>query len=255
VPAFNGNRLALSHTNLVGFPFPLRQTGHEVNYKEAISMRINMRSILLCIFALSFVMLGACSEDMTRPEESAFSSVPEAEQLNVVNGDGVTRYDGVIGGEDICAFFVPDDRNGELVLCARGRRGHGHRHGHGHDDDDGDGGPVEFPAQPYDIFFVDGIVSEVWIVAAPEWLENDDVSLDIEIYGINDGFHEHGTQLGQLVSGTTHLATDQGESLVSVDWHTDVNITHSPESYTVCVQAMYNGLPFGVVNCSTFGPF
>lgn len=83
-------------------------------------MRINMRNILLCIFALSFVMLGACSEDMTRPEESAFSSVPDAEQLNAVTADGVTRYDGVIGGENIYAFFVPDDWNGELVLYAHG---------------------------------------------------------------------------------------------------------------------------------------
>jgi hypothetical protein len=117
-----------------------------------------------------------------------------------------------------------------------------------------DGEPVEFLIEADSIYFTNNILREIWVFVAPEWLENDDVSLDIEITGINDGFHEHGTQLG-LVSATTHLATDQGESLVSVDWNTDVNITHSPETYTACVQAMYNGLPFGVVNCTSFGPF
>ena len=83
-------------------------------------MRINMRNLLLCIIALSFITLGACSDDMTRPEESAFEGVPESEQFTVVNEAGVTRYDGMIGGENIYAFYVPDDWNGELVLYAHG---------------------------------------------------------------------------------------------------------------------------------------
>ncbi|RKZ14191.1 hypothetical protein DRQ53_12105 [bacterium] len=83
-------------------------------------MTINIRNLTLCIFALSLFMLGACSEDMTRPEGNAFSSVAEVEQTSVVNEAGFTRYDGVIGGENVYAFLVPDDWNGELVLYAHG---------------------------------------------------------------------------------------------------------------------------------------
>ena len=83
-------------------------------------MRINMRNLLLCIFAFSFITLGACSDDMTRPDEGVFQAVPESEQFSVVNANGVTVYEGIIGGENIYAFYVPDDWNGELVLYAHG---------------------------------------------------------------------------------------------------------------------------------------
>ena len=89
---------------------------------------------------------------------------------------------------------------------------------------------------------------------APEWLNSNDVSLAIEITGINAGFREHGSQV-VLVSDTTVLVIDQGEAFVEVDWTTDTNLTHSPESYTACVQAMFNGQDFGVPNCGVFGPF
>lgn len=126
-------------------------------------------------------------------------------------------------------------------------------------DSDGEGdacetGPVEYLVQADGLFFVDGLVSELWVLVAPEWLESNVVSLDIEITGNNDGFHEHGSQ-ELLVSATTVLAIDQGDALVSVDWTTDPNLTHSPESYTACIQAMVDGQPFGAENCTTFGPF
>ncbi len=87
---------------------------------------------------------------------------------------------------------------------------------------------------------------------APEWLETNEVSLAIEIYGNNDGFHEHGSQ-EVLVSGTTLLGADAFDAIVIVDWTTDMLITHSPEDYTVCVQAMVNNQPFGADYCRTLG--
>lgn len=117
-----------------------------------------------------------------------------------------------------------------------------------------DPGPVEFLVQADSMSFSNGLTTAVWVLVAPEWLETDEVSLSIEITGVNDGFHEHGSQ-EVLVSETMFLAEDAGQALVSVDWTTDPNVTHSPETYTVCLQAFYNGLPFGAANCTTFGPF
>ncbi len=128
-------------------------------------------------------------------------------------------------------------------------------------DSDGDGegdvcetGPVAYLVAADSIHFTDNLVSDLWVFVAPEWLESDTVSLAIEITGINDGFHEHGSQT-LLVSATTLLALDQGDALVMVDWTTDPNTTHSPEDYTACIQAMVDGQPFGAENCTTFGPF
>ncbi len=115
-------------------------------------------------------------------------------------------------------------------------------------------GPVEYLVSIDGLLFFNNIVIDVSFLVAPEWLNSNDVSLAIEITGINDGFHEHGSQV-VLVSDTTVLVIDQGLALVEVDWTTDTNLTHSPEDYTVCVQAMFNGQDFGVPNCRTFGPF
>ncbi len=114
--------------------------------------------------------------------------------------------------------------------------------------------PVEFLVEADSMFFVNGLVSQLWVLVSPEWLQSDVVSLAIEITGINDGFHEHGSQ-ELLVSATELLATDAGQALVSVNWTTDLLITHTPETYTACVQAMVNGQPFGAENCADFGPY
>jgi hypothetical protein len=92
------------------------------------------------------------------------------------------------------------------------------------------------------------------VFVAAEWLETNEVSLFVEITGINDGFHEHGEQ-EILVSETNLLVEDQGDALVSLDWTTDTNLTHSPEDYTVCLHAVVSGQQFGVENCITFGPY
>ena len=113
---------------------------------------------------------------------------------------------------------------------------------------------VDYLVEADSIHFFNNIVSDLWVFVAPEWLDSDDVSLAIEITGINDGFHPHGFQ-EVLVSATQVLAIDQGDALVQVDWTTDMFITHSPEDYTACVQAMVNGQAFGVENCTAFGPF
>ena len=116
-------------------------------------------------------------------------------------------------------------------------------------------GPVEYQVQPFQIVLVDGLVSELQVLVAPEWLETDEVSLRITITGINDGFHEHGFQ-EMLVSAIPIIFIDPGtDALIGVEWTTDTNLTHSPETYTACVLSMVNGQPFGVENCTSFGPF
>jgi hypothetical protein len=107
---------------------------------------------------------------------------------------------------------------------------------------------VEYSPEVEGLSFTNDLITGVVLFVAPEWLENDDVSLEIEIWGINGGFHEHGFQV-ELVSGTDLIVIDQGEALVSLDWTTDAIPTHSPENYTACVQAMVDGQPFGPSNC------
>ncbi|MEN8006196.1 MAG: hypothetical protein ABFS42_04235 [Candidatus Krumholzibacteriota bacterium] len=79
-----------------------------------------MRNILLCTFAIFLFALAGCSEDITGPVESTFDGEVTAKQTSVVQGDGVTSYEGVIGGENLYAILVPDDWNGELVVYAHG---------------------------------------------------------------------------------------------------------------------------------------
>lgn len=83
-------------------------------------MRTKTRILLLLTFAFSLFVLGGCSEDVVGPEEAAFKDIQDVAQTSVATIDGVTRYDGVIGGENVYAFLVPDDWNGELVLYAHG---------------------------------------------------------------------------------------------------------------------------------------
>lgn len=126
-------------------------------------------------------------------------------------------------------------------------------------DSDGEGdacetSPVEFPVEITNLYRSDGLVTELWLVVAPEWLDSNTVYLIADITGINGGFHEHGNQ-ELLVSEAIVLGIDAGEALVSVNWTTDSTITHSPETYTACVQAMVDGQAFGARNCSAFGPY
>ncbi|RLA05238.1 MAG: hypothetical protein DRQ59_16290 [Gammaproteobacteria bacterium] len=120
-------------------------------------------------------------------------------------------------------------------------------------DSDGEGdaceaGPVAFSPEVFAVGFSDSLVTRVDLIIAPEWMETDDVSLEIDIWGINGGHHEHGFQV-ELASGTDLIFIDQGKALVRVDWTTDAILTHSPENYTACVQAMVDGQPFGPSGC------
>ena len=126
-------------------------------------------------------------------------------------------------------------------------------------DSDGEGdacetGPVAYLVEVDALFIVDGLVAELYVFVAPDWLESNVVSLALNVSGINGGFHEHGAQ-EVPVSETTNLVVDQMDALVSVGWTTDPNLTQSPETYTACVQAMVEGQPFGVENCTSFGPY
>ena len=58
-----------------------------------------------------------------------------------------------------------------------------------------------------------------------------------------------------LVSATQVLVISNGEALVLVDWTSDTQTTHSPETYTVDMQAMVDGQTFGDESQGVFGPF
>ena len=83
-------------------------------------MRIPLRNLLLLIFAASVFALGGCSEDIAGPQESVSEEDIKVEQTSVVKSEGVTVYEGIIGGTNLYAFLVPEDWNGELVLYAHG---------------------------------------------------------------------------------------------------------------------------------------
>lgn len=172
-----------------------------------------------------------------------------------------TDLDGVPDALDNCAYIPNDqaDGDGDGVGDACDNCPFDPNSDQADWDNDGGGdacetGPIEFLVEIDSIFFDNGLVSELWVVVAPEWLESDVVSLAIEITGINDGFHEHGSQ-ELLVSESSFVGGDEELAIVSVDWTTDPNLTHSPETYTACVQAMVDGQPFGAENCAAFGPF
>ncbi len=83
-------------------------------------MRTDLRNLLPIIFTISLFALGGCSEDITGPAETTFGGDVQTKQISVVQDDGVTTYEGVIGGENLYAIVVPDDWNGELVIYAHG---------------------------------------------------------------------------------------------------------------------------------------
>ena len=83
-------------------------------------MRTEMRNLLLCVLSIFIVALGGCSEEIVGPEATTFDFDGPATKASVVQDEGITRYDGVIGGENLYAFLVPDDWNGELVVYAHG---------------------------------------------------------------------------------------------------------------------------------------
>ena len=83
-------------------------------------MRTDMRNYLVCIFTIILFSLGGCSEDVTGPVEGTIESDVMAKQTSVVRENGVTSYEGIIGGENLYAILVPDNWNGELVVYAHG---------------------------------------------------------------------------------------------------------------------------------------
>lgn len=83
-------------------------------------MYSHRKSLLPCaVAAVLFVLIG-CSQEVAGPKAGSAGLEAQAVQTGVVKTDGVTVYEGVIGGENRYAFLVPDDWNGELVLYAHG---------------------------------------------------------------------------------------------------------------------------------------
>lgn len=105
-----------------------------------------------------------------------------------------------------------------------------------------------------DIVFVDNLIN--YVLVTIEGLNKGHFksplySLDISITGLNDGPHEHGAQVVPL-RDTEILASDEGITLVSINWETDSETTHAPEDYTVCIQSLYKGNPIGDLSCKHF---
>lgn len=85
---------------------------------HTLARRISLASLGLALCA----SLG-CDLEPTGP-----TPVPDfragdtlvAARATVTQTEGATRYDGVIGGDNLYAFLVPEDWNGDLVLYAHG---------------------------------------------------------------------------------------------------------------------------------------
>ena len=112
--------------------------------------------------------------------------------------------------------------------------------------------------QPLGIDFGgDDLVSTITVQVSKGWLNSDNFSLTISIYGINGGYREHGyqevplsdTQMIQI------LGYDQGAAFIQIDWNTDILTPSSPEDYTACVQVLVNGNEIGGELCSWVGSF
>ena len=85
-------------------------------------MRFNRKHVLPFLIALALLVLGGCSDDITQPALDTFDDEAKANSsaTSVVLDDGVTWYEGLIGGTNVYAILVPDDWNGELVVYAHG---------------------------------------------------------------------------------------------------------------------------------------
>ena len=83
-------------------------------------MRHFPRYLMLSILAMALMGLVGCSEDITTPDHGLSAGNPVAKNAEPIQLDGATRYEGVMGGENIYVFVVPDDWNGELVLYSHG---------------------------------------------------------------------------------------------------------------------------------------
>ncbi len=77
-------------------------------------------STTMVTVALLLVALGGCADDESNPLTPTSADAVRGDKATVIIEDGYTRYDGVTGGDNLYAFLVPDDWNGELVLYAHG---------------------------------------------------------------------------------------------------------------------------------------
>lgn len=83
-------------------------------------MNTNAKRSLPCAVAAVLFTLAGCSEEAVGPRIEPVGTDTQAVQTHMTRTDGVTMYEGLIGGENRFAFLVPDDWNGELVLYAHG---------------------------------------------------------------------------------------------------------------------------------------
>lgn len=98
------------------------------------------------------------------------------------------------------------------------------------------------------------IVNKVYVQVSKGWLNSDNFTLGINIFGMNGGYHHHGSQDVQL-SASEILGMEKATALVAIDWTEDSIPTHSPETYTVCVQIITNDSPIGGAMCDSFGEY
>lgn len=99
------------------------------------------------------------------------------------------------------------------------------------------------------------LVSLILVQVPVAWLTDPDISLDIEITGLNGGFIQHGTDVIHVVDSTV-FSTDGVVANTILDWAADVEPRHVNETYTVCIQSLRNATELiGPDVCVDFGPF
>jgi pimeloyl-ACP methyl ester carboxylesterase len=116
--------------------------------------------ILVCSSLVAAATVG-CDQAPSSPSSSFAShedATTQARQVITSYSDGVTRYEGVTGGENLFAFYVPDGWNGDLVLYA-----------HGFIDA---ASPLELPTNDNIEAVRDRIVSDGFAFAYPSYREN-----------------------------------------------------------------------------------
>jgi hypothetical protein len=83
------------------------------------------------------------------------------------------------------------------------------------------------------------LVTQILVQVPVAWLTDPNISLDIEITGLNGGYIQHGTDLIDVVDSNV-FSTDGVVAHTVLDWTADVEPRHANEVYTVCIQALRN---------------
>jgi len=99
------------------------------------------------------------------------------------------------------------------------------------------------------------LVSQILVQVPVAWLTDPDISLDIEITGLNGGYVQHGTDVIYVVDSTV-FSMDGVVAFTILDWTADFEPRHVNEVYTVCIQSLRNSTELiGPDVCTDFSLF